>query len=82
MLQENIPAKHKFFMQDMKAGDEVIMYGVLVGKTQADVPKGSRIATENVKHASEPYDYRSMKLIGLLLTFLHSETGLSMVSQK
>src|SRR5258706_4017687 len=61
ILQENIPAKHKFFMQDMKAGDEVIMYGVLVGKTQKDILKGSRIATENVKHASEPYDYRSVK---------------------
>jgi altronate hydrolase len=34
VLQEDIPAKHKFFMQDMKAGDEVIMYGVLVGKAQ------------------------------------------------
>ena len=33
-LTENIPAKHKFFTQDMNAGDEVIMYGVLVGKAQ------------------------------------------------
>ena len=30
LLPEEIPAKHKFFMQDMKTGDEVIMYGVLV----------------------------------------------------
>ncbi len=61
ILQEDIPAKHKFFMQDMKAGDEVIMYGVLVGKAQLDIPKGSRMSTENIKHAAEPYDYRNAK---------------------
>jgi len=41
ILQETFPAKHKFFMQDMKAGDEVIMYGVLVGKTNSDLPKAA-----------------------------------------
>lgn len=40
LLQEDIPAKHKFFMQDSKAGDEIIMYGVLVGKVQKDVLRG------------------------------------------
>ena len=61
LLQEDIPAKHKFFMQDMKAGDVVIMYGVLVGKTQKDIVKGSRMSTENIKHAAEPYNYRDVK---------------------
>lgn len=61
LLPEDIPAKHKFFIQDMKAGDEVIMYGVLVGKTQKDILKGSRMSTENIKHAAEPYDYRNVK---------------------
>ncbi|MEQ1677148.1 MAG: altronate dehydratase family protein [Chitinophagaceae bacterium] len=59
ILQEDIPAKHKFFIQDMKTGDEVTMYGVLVGKVQKDIPKGSRMSTENVKHAAEPYAYRN-----------------------
>lgn len=58
LLQEDIPAKHKFFMQDMKTGDEVIMYGVLVGKAQTTITKGSRMSTENIKHAAEPYTYR------------------------
>ena len=39
-LKENIPAKHKFYMQDAPAGAEVIMYGVLVGKTEKDVTCG------------------------------------------
>ena len=57
-LTDPIPAKHKFFIKDLKAGDEVIMYGVLVGKAQHDIAKGSRMTTENIKHAAEPYDYR------------------------
>jgi altronate hydrolase len=58
LLQDDIPAKHKFFTQDMNTGDEVIMYGVLVGKAQHAIPLGGRMTTENIKHAAEPYDYR------------------------
>ncbi|MFD0941340.1 UxaA family hydrolase [Pedobacter boryungensis] len=59
ILQEDIPAKHKFFMQTMNAGEEVIMYGVLVGKTQSEVLKGSRMSTINTHHAAEPFTYRN-----------------------
>ncbi|MFI5133935.1 MAG: UxaA family hydrolase [Chitinophagales bacterium] len=58
VLQENVPAKHKFFTQDMNAGDKVIMYGVLVGKAQNFIPAGGLMTTNNVKHAAEPYAYR------------------------
>src|SRR5579871_35903 len=57
-LKDNIPAKHKFFMRDMKAGDEVIMYGTLVGKLQNDLTTGSLMTTENTKHAAQEYGYR------------------------
>ena len=57
-LKDNIPAKHKFYEKDMQPGDEVIMYGVLVGKTQSAVPSGGLMTTENVKHAALPYAYR------------------------
>jgi altronate hydrolase len=59
-LQDDIPAKHKFFTRDMNTGDEVIMYGVLVGKAQHFIPSGGRMTTENIKHAAEPYDYRDV----------------------
>ena len=59
-MQENIPAKHKFYMQDMQPGDEVIMYGVLVGKIQLPVKAGNRMSTDNLKHAAEPYGYRDV----------------------
>jgi altronate hydrolase len=60
-LIENIPAKHKFYMKDIPAGTDIIMYGVLVGKTQADVLSGSRVSTENLRHASGEYDFRGKK---------------------
>jgi len=62
VMQEDIPAKHKFFMQDMKKGDEITMYGVLVGKAQTDIVQGARMSTENTKHAAEPYTYRKMNI--------------------
>ncbi|MDR6844714.1 altronate dehydratase family protein [Flavobacterium granuli] len=58
ILQDDIKAKHKFYTSDLNKGDEVIMYGVLVGKVQCDVAKGSLMTTENLKHAAEPYGYR------------------------
>jgi altronate hydrolase len=60
ILQEDIPAKHKFYVSNMNAGDEVIMYGVLVGKIQHFVLKGMRMSTDNLKHAAEPYVYRKV----------------------
>ncbi|HSZ33736.1 MAG TPA: altronate dehydratase family protein [Puia sp.] len=58
-LKENIPVKHKFYMNDSPAGTDVIMYGVLVGKTKTTVEAGSRVSTENLEHASGKYDFRN-----------------------
>lgn len=55
---ERIPSKHKFFSRDMEAGEEVYMYGLLIGKTQMPVKKGTRMTVDNVKHAAEEYYYR------------------------
>ncbi len=38
-IQENIAAKHKFELSDLIEGDEVIMYGVLVGKSVKTIPQ-------------------------------------------
>jgi altronate hydrolase len=58
ILQDAIPAKHKFFTQNMKTGDKIIMYGVLVGKLQSDIASGSLMTTANTKHAADPFEYR------------------------
>lgn len=60
-LIDDVDAKHKFFINDMQVGDEIIMYGVLVGKTQVPVPAGGRMTTENTKHAADPFEYRPYK---------------------
>lgn len=51
-----VPAKHKFVTQNMNPGDEIFMYGVLVGKTQTEIPKGGKITTSNVKHAASGFE--------------------------
>lgn len=58
IVQDNIPAKHKFFTQDMKVGDKIIMYGVLVGTMQAESPRGGLMTTANTRHAADPFTYR------------------------
>jgi len=60
VLQNDINAKHKFFIKDMEPGDEVKMYGVLVGKAQSFIPVGGLMTTENIKHAAEDYSYRNV----------------------
>lgn len=57
-LQNDIPAKHKFYGQDMATGDEVLMYGTLVGKIQYPLKAGSLMTTDNLKHAAAAYEYR------------------------
>jgi len=57
-LVDDVDAKHKFYIQDMQAGDEVYMYGTLVGKIQFPVKLGTRMTTDNLKHATAPYEYR------------------------
>lgn len=58
-LLEDIPAKHKFFISDMQEGDDIIMYGVLVGKAQTFIPQGSLMTTANTMHAAGTYAYRN-----------------------
>ncbi|WP_430895027.1 MULTISPECIES: UxaA family hydrolase [unclassified Paraflavitalea] len=59
LIQETIPPKHKFYEEDMKPGDSVYMYGVLVGKIQVPVKSGSLMTTENLKHAADPFNYKN-----------------------
>ncbi|MDN3654656.1 altronate dehydratase family protein [Ferruginibacter paludis] len=60
LLLDTVKAKHKFYTTDLSAGDEVIMYGVLVGKAQYPIAKGSLMTTDNIKHAADPYVYREV----------------------
>src|SRR6478672_3425001 len=56
VVEEDIPAKHKFTAKPLHAGDDVTMYGVLVGKAKTEIAQGLRISTENITHASGNYN--------------------------
>ena len=62
VLTENIPAKHKFVANRLLPGEEITMYGVLVGKAQTTIEKGSVIRTGNMQHASSAYEVGERKL--------------------
>ncbi len=59
IMQELIPAKHKFYSNDLFVNDPVYMYGVLVGKLQINVKAGTLMSIENLHHAAEPYAFKS-----------------------
>ncbi|MDP4284329.1 MAG: altronate dehydratase family protein [Bacteroidota bacterium] len=59
---DRVQAKHKFVIADLQPGDEIIMYGVLVGKAQTQISRGARITTENVKHAASGFEVGERKL--------------------
>lgn len=55
-LKENIKGKHKFALNDFSIGDEIFMYGVLIGKAVLPIKQGEAITTENIKHASADFN--------------------------
>jgi altronate hydrolase len=54
-VTEFIPAKHKFAIDIIITGSEIIMYGVLVGKAQSDIAAGGLLTITNVKHAASGF---------------------------
>ena len=60
VLEDDIHAKHKFFIVPRSVGEEVTMYGVLVGKATLPILKGGLMTIENVQHASQDYGYRDV----------------------
>jgi altronate hydrolase len=61
-LPGRVPAKHKFVTQDLQPGDEVTMYGVLVGKAAKPIATGGVITTSNLKHAANGFSVGERKV--------------------
>ncbi len=55
VLQESIEIKHKFAAQDHAAGNEVILYGIVVGKATQSIAKGSALTVDNVAHQTSGF---------------------------
>lgn len=56
VLKDFIKGKHKFAFKDFNIGDEIFMYGVLIGKAVCPIKEGQVITTENIKHASADFN--------------------------
>ena len=55
VLPTGARAKHKVVTRDLAAGDAVVMYGVMVGKTAEPIARGMPVTTENVVDAAQDY---------------------------
>lgn len=55
VLISDVKAKHKFSTQDLKIGDEIYMYGVIVGKAKKEIAIGEVINSQNIIHETEKY---------------------------
>lgn len=51
-LADRIAAKHKFSLKPLDPGDNIYMYGVLVGKANYTIQQGAALTVQNIQHAS------------------------------
>lgn len=54
-LTKKVPAKHKFAMRNLEIGDDILMYGVLVGCAVKPIAAGELLTTSNVQHQAAPF---------------------------
>lgn len=59
ILKDDIPAKHKFAIHDLNKGDQVFMYGGIVGKALSTIPSGGVLSTQNVTHEAEDFGQKT-----------------------
>jgi altronate hydrolase len=54
-VAENIPAKQKLALVDLKPGDLITMYGMVVGEATQPIARGGLLSTRNVRHRTGDY---------------------------
>ena len=52
---EDIPAKHKLALVDLKPGDLIYLYGMVVGEATASIARGGLLSTRNIRHRAGAY---------------------------
>lgn len=62
ILKEPIKAKHKIAAKDLLEGNDIIMYGVLVGRAVAPIPQGGLLTTKNIVHASSGFSVQARNI--------------------
>jgi len=54
-VTQAIPAKHKLALVDLKPGDLVYLYGMVVGEATDLIPRGGLLSPRNVRHRAGAY---------------------------
>src|SRR5579871_6386304 len=54
-VTEDIAAKHKMAIVDLKPGDLIRMYGMVVGEVTQPIARGGLTSTRNIRHRTDPY---------------------------
>src|SRR5437764_8834132 len=62
-LTTNVAAKHKFATRNLELGDDVVMYGVLVGKARQAIAAGELLTTGNIQHQASGFQEQSAPYI-------------------
>jgi altronate hydrolase len=62
LLLSRVPAKHKFAIHDLPPGSNVVMYGVLVGKTTQTVRRGEALTLSNIRHEALAFHEKSQEV--------------------
>jgi altronate hydrolase len=55
MVTQTIPAKHKMALKELKPGDLILMYGMVVGEVVEAIPRGGLLTTRNIRHRAADY---------------------------
>jgi len=54
-VTQSIPVKHKLALVDLKPGDLIYLFGMIVGETVEAIPRGGVISTRNIRHRTAAY---------------------------
>lgn len=57
VMVDSVRAKHKFATKDLSIGDDIIMYGVIVGVAIQPIKRGGGITVGNIKHKANHYNF-------------------------
>jgi altronate hydrolase len=53
--RETIPAKQKMALSDLRPGDRIVMYGMVVGEATEAIARGGLLTTRNIRHRAGEY---------------------------
>src|SRR5215467_2584583 len=62
-LNSDVSVKHKFATAELPVGADVIMYGVLIGKTSQPVKRGEALTLLNLRHEAAQYHEKFSKYL-------------------